>query len=115
MTIQEAESLAANLAQRMRLARRLDGAEVLVVDYTDQGTLTYLNPEQPENTLTDHRMVNKAMAKLVQRRGGHVTPVTINVSDYFAWLGKFSLSDSHARRSQYLAWLTTPEPRMAPE
>jgi hypothetical protein len=114
MTVQDADRIAAGHVQRLRLPARLDGLRVLLTDYADEDTLRFLKTEEPEITLAGQRMLNEAFARLIQRRGGRVSLVPVNVSDYFGWLGKFSLSDSPANRAQFIAWLTAPEPRPHP-
>ncbi len=99
---------------RLRLPGRLDGATVLITDYSDEETLRFLKTEEPDITLDGQRMLNEAFADEMRLRGGRVEFVPVNVSDYFTWLGKFSLADSPANRAQFISWLTSQESKPAP-
>ncbi len=76
---------------------------------------SFLKTEEPDTLpWTDSGALNEAFADEMRLRGGRAEFVPVNVSDYFGWLGKFSLADSPANRAQFISWLTSPKPKPAP-
>jgi hypothetical protein len=108
MTVREAENIAAGLAQRSQLPHRLNGVQIRAADYVDEDTLKFFKSDEPGITLADQQMVDKAFARLIQRRGGGVVLVPIKGSDYFKWLEKLNQADSLASRAKYISLLTAP-------
>jgi hypothetical protein len=117
MTLKEAQIIAVRHIAQRQLPRRLDGVIVPIPAYTDEAALTFLKPEEPEITMASQRIINRAFAREVRKRGARVVFVPVDASDYFGWLGQFGSTDSPAMRAQYLLWIIAPEPKpvFAPE
>ena len=114
MTWKQARIIAAQHAARINLPRRLDGVAVLITEYDDDDTLHFLKVEEPDLTLQSQGLINQAFAREVRKRGARVQFIPVNISDYFAWLVKFAITDSAANRAQYISWLNCPEPKFQP-
>lgn len=111
MTWKEARLTAINYIRRIGMPRRVDGLRVLLTEYPDAETLHFL---RPDDTLDGQRLISQAFAREVRKRGGTVEFIPITLSGYFDWLTEFRLPETPGNRAQYIAWITTPEPRPAP-
>lgn len=115
MNWQTAKEIAEAHIHRLGVPAQMDDVKVQITDYDDEDTLRFLKTEEPDITLASQRMINQAFAREIRKRGARVEFVPVNIADYFAWLGKFSLTDSAGNRAQFISWLTSPEPKFTPQ
>jgi len=114
LTWKHARIIAAQHAARIDLPRRLDGAEVQIADYDDEGTLRFLKHDEPDLSLRDQQMINQAFARECRKRGARVRLVPVTVRDYFDWIADHRLVNTPGNRAQYVSWLTCGDPKFTP-
>lgn len=86
---------------RDRLRENLEGYEICIPDYENQGTLDIVK-EDNEWTLRFYRSVMREYAREVRRRGGVTYTYMIRLQDYLTWLRVHGYANSDAARKQYV-------------
>lgn len=113
MTWQSAQATAEGYLRRLQLPKSLKGVTIQLADYESDEDLKFLKG-QKEWSLEFHRMVNKAMARLLKKRGANIRFVTVSMVAYFSWLARYDLKNTAANRAQFIGWSTAPDPKPMP-
>ena len=99
--------------RRLTLPMDFHGAKVLLADYPDQETYSFLKTGD-DWPIAFHRKVNQGVAREFRKRNARVEFVTVTLSGFFDWLAKYDLPNTAATRAQYISWLTAPDPKPTP-
>ena len=111
MTWKEAKHHAARLFDAVGLRHQqaghdwpacLNGADVPLADYQDEDDYRLLKPGEPL-TLHEHRLLNRAFARLINKHGGRPKSVVLRTVDYLHWLAERGLKNDPATRAHYVA------------
>jgi hypothetical protein len=50
----------------------------------------------------------------MRKRGATIQMVPVDINAAFDWLARYNLPNTPANRAQYIAWLTSPDPKPTP-
>ena len=88
----------------MNLPDDLAGARIKLADY-ESHDLRFLKGAT-EWPLTFHRMVIRAIARILRRRGANVEIIKIKMVEYFDWLTATGFGNTPAMRARYISEIT---------
>ena len=78
-----------------------DLSEVALPDYAAEKDYLFFEP-RTQWTLSYRRMINTALARLLDRQGKKVRYVPIHYGDYLRWLVRENLEDTAKRRAEFI-------------
>ena len=74
-----------------------------LTDYENEEALRLLKPDEPNNNIKIHRMVNHLVSSALRKRGATVIIVKVNASAYLGWLRKNDMPNNAANRALYIS------------